>query len=121
MRRLNRVLVGILFVIMRFLHRLAIYALITAIIEVPSILLLYGLGYPNSPSSDWVLPFLIVMNLYVIWILMHTVIGGAVPSQPSRDITFDPVWGVMSMFIIITIIGESIYWLTEEARKQRRT
>ena len=105
-------------VVMKFLHRLAIYVLVTAIIEVPSILILYSYGYPNSPSSDWIWIFLIVENLY-IWFLWSNAIGGPVPGQGPRDISFDLVWGVVSMFIIIAAIGETINWLIEEVRKLR--
>jgi hypothetical protein len=71
------------FVTMKFYHRLAIYVLVTAIIEVPSILVLYSYGYPNSPSSDWIGIFLIVGNLYFILIALSA-IGGPVPNQGPR-------------------------------------
>jgi len=105
---------------MKFLHRLAIYVLVTAIIEVPSILILYSYGYPNSPSSDWIWIFLIVGNLYFILIALSA-IGGPVPNQGPRDMSFDLVYGIVSMFIIIAAIGETLNWLIEEVRKLMRT
>lgn len=110
-----------LFVTANFLHRLAIYVLVTAVIEVPSILILYSYGYPSSPSSDWFWIFLIVENLYIIWLLRHSVIGGPVPNQGPRDMSFDIVWGTLSMFLIIAAIGETVNWLIEEIGKLRRT
>jgi hypothetical protein len=104
---------------MKFLHRLAVYALVTAIIEVPSILILYGCGYPKSPSSDWIWIFLIVENLYM-WLLWSQAIGGPIPGQGPRDMSFDLVWGIVSMFLIIAAIGETINWLIEEIRKRER-
>jgi hypothetical protein len=105
---------------MKFLHRLVIYVLVTAIIEVPSILVLYSYGYPNSPSSDWIGIFLIVGNLHFILIALSA-IGGPVPNQEPRDMSFDLVYGIVSMFLIIGAIGETINWLNEEIRKLRRT
>jgi hypothetical protein len=104
---------------MKFLIRLVVYALVTAIIEVPSILELYRYGYPGSPSSDWFWIFLIVENLY-IWFLWGYAIGGPVPGQGPRDISLDVVWGIVSMFIIIAAIGETINWLIEEVRRLRK-
>jgi hypothetical protein len=103
---------------MRFLQRLAIYALVTAIIEVPSILILYSYGYPKSPSSDWIWIFLIVENLYML-LLWSQAIGGPIPGQGPRDMSFDVVWGIVSMFLIIGAIGETINWLIEEIRKMK--
>jgi hypothetical protein len=105
---------------MKFQHRLTIYVLVTAVIEVPSILILYSYGYPNSPSSDWVWIFLIVENLYIIWLLGHRVIGGPVPSQAPRDISFDLLWGVVSMFIIVALIGEMINWSSEKITDMKK-
>ena len=105
---------------MKFLHRLAVYALVTAIIEVPSIMFLYSYGYPNDPSSyaSWAL--LIVYNLYFL-LIAFSAIGGPVPNQGPRDMSFDIVYGIVSMFLVIGAIGETINWLIEENRKLRRT
>ena len=103
-------------VAMRFPQRLAIYALVTAIVEVPSILILYSYGYPKSPSSDWIWIFLIVENLYML-LLWSQAIGGPIPGQGPRDMSLDVVWGIVSMFLIIGAIGETINWLIEEIRK----
>ena len=106
--------------LMRLLYRLAIYTVVTAIIEGPSILILYSYGYPESPSSDWFWIFLIVENLYM-WLLWSQAIGGPIPGQGPRDISLDLVWGVVSMFLIIAAIGETMNWLIEEIRKLKRT
>ena len=104
---------------MRDLHRVAIYALVTAVIEVPSILILYSLGYPNSPSSNWIQIYMIVENLF-FFMLAFSALGGPVPGQGPRDISFDLVWGVVSMFIIVAVVGEAIYWLSQEIEKIKR-
>jgi hypothetical protein len=105
---------------MKFLHRLAVYVLVTAIIEVPSILTLYRYGYPEGPSSDWFWVFLIVENLCILF-LWSSAIGGPVPGQGLRDISLDLLWGVVSMFVIIAVLGETLNWLIEETGKLRRT
>lgn len=107
---------------MRDLYRVAIYALVTAIIEGPSILILYSLGYPNSPSSDWIQIYVIAANAF-FFMLALSAIGGypGQANQGPRDMSFDLVWGVASMFLIIAAIGETMNWLIEEIRKLRRT
>ena len=64
--------------------------------------------------------FLIVENLY-FWFLWGYAIGGPVPGQGPRDISLDVVWGIVSMFLIIAVVGETISWLVEEVRKLRKT
>lgn len=105
---------------MKLLHRLAVYAMVTAMIEVPSILFLYSYGYPNDPSSYVSWAFLIVYNLY-FWLIAISAIGGPFPNEGPRDMSLDIVWGTVSMFLIIAAIGETISWLIEEIRKERNT
>jgi hypothetical protein len=96
-----------------------IYSFVTAIIEVPAILMLYSYGYPSNPSSYMTWAFLIAYNLFFIMIGFSSV-GGPIPGQGPRDMSLDLVWGAISMFIIIAAIGETMNWLTEEVRKLRR-
>jgi hypothetical protein len=103
---------------MKFLHRLAVYALVTAMIEVPSILFLYSYGYPNDPSSYVSWASLIAYNLYFL-LIAFSAIGGPVPNQGPRDMSFDLVWGAVSMFIIVAAIGETIVWLSQEIQKMQ--
>jgi hypothetical protein len=97
---------------MRGEYRLAVYVLVTAIIEGPSILILYSYGYPSNPSSMSTWAFLIVYNLYFV-LLALSAIGGPSPNQGPRDMSLDLVWGVVSMFIVVTVIGEAVNWLGE--------
>jgi hypothetical protein len=102
--------------VMRDLHRLVVYALITAIIEGPSIVILYSYRYPNNPSSTSTLAFLIVYNLYFV-IIAFSAIGDPVPNQGPRDMSFDLVRGVVSMFTIVAVVSETIHWLSGQIRK----
>jgi uncharacterized membrane protein (DUF485 family) len=103
---------------MRLLYRLAIYVMVTVIIEGPSVLILYSYGYPNNPSSTSTLAFLIVYNLYFV-LIAFSAIGGPVPNQGPRDMSFDLVYGVAAMFIIVAVVGETIVWLSQEIRKMQ--
>jgi hypothetical protein len=55
---------------------------------------------------------LIVYNLYFVLIALSA-IGGPSPNQGPRDMSLDLVWGVVSMFIVVTVIGEAMNWLGE--------
>jgi len=88
------------------LHRALIYVLLTAIIEVPSIVILYSLGYPSSPSSNWMNVYDNVMVFYIFFVRRGT-----------GDSRLDLVGGVLAMLLIIAILGESIYWLSREVRE----
>lgn len=52
--------------------------------------------------------------------LAFSALGGPIPGQGPRDISFDLVWGVVSMFIIVAVIGETIYWLSQEIEKMKK-
>jgi len=102
----------------RFFHRVVIYILVTAIIEAPSILILYSYGYPNNPFSHGSWAFLIAENLFFLMLALSAP-GGPIPNQRPRDTSFDLVYGVVSMFIIVAVIGETINWLSEEIGKMK--
>jgi len=107
------------------LYRLLVYALVTAIIEVPSIIVLYSLGYPNNPHATASVAYLIALNLF-IWFLWSSAIGGPPPegTSPSDSLIYNPLFqlfaGVVCMFIIVTVIGEAIVWLNGEISKLSR-
>jgi hypothetical protein len=106
------------------LHRLLVYALVTAIIEVPSIIVLYSLGYPDNPYARTSTAYLIAVNLF-IWFLVSSAISGPPPEGTSpSDLSIligNPLFqlfaGVVCMFIIVTVIGEAIVWLNGEISK----
>jgi hypothetical protein len=98
-------------------HRLAVYLLVTAIVEGPSIVILYSLGYPSSSDLAWSgsLVLLIALNVVFVFIALGA-IGGYESSASQRSV--DPLVllgaGVFSMFVIMTVIGEGINWLSEK-------
>lgn len=112
--------------LMIFSHRLLIQAIVTAIIEGSSGIALYSLGYPNNPyalsSSGGVLLFLIFFNLYTL-ILLSGAMTGHQPGAPSTPYIFDQiiqtVGGIIGMFIVVTIIGEGIVWLSRETGQHK--
>ena len=109
------------------LYRLLVYALVTAMIEVPSIIVLYSLGYPNNPYARTSTAYLIAVNLF-IWFLWSSAIGGPPPegTSPSDSLILigNPLFqlfaGVVCMFILVTVIGEAIVWLNREISKLSR-
>jgi len=76
---------------MKFLHRLTVYVLVTAIIEGPAILILYNYGYPSNRSSYGSWAFLVAENLYFL-LLALSALGGPIPGQGPRDMSLDLVW-----------------------------
>jgi dolichol kinase len=102
---------------MRALHRVLIYALVTALIEGTSIIVLYSVGYPNNPSATGSLAFFIAYNL-VLWFFIG---GGSPETAPHGSFMYNPFFqlaaGVIGMFIIVSVIGEAIVWLTQEISK----
>jgi hypothetical protein len=109
------------------LYRVLVYALVTATIEVPSIIVLYSLGYPNDPHATASIAWLIALNLF-IWFLWSSAIGGPPPEGTSPPDLYllisNPLFqlfaGVVCMFIIVTVIGEAIVWLNGEISKLSR-
>jgi hypothetical protein len=103
------------------LYRVLVYALVTTIIEVPAIIVLYSLGYPNNPSATASIAWLIALNLF-IWFLWSSAIGSPPPDHGSW--VYNPLFqlfaGVVCMFIIISVIGEAIVWLNGEISKLSR-
>jgi len=99
---------------MRFFYRMMVYALITSIIEGPAIFILYSKGYPNNPSSDWLGILMIVENAYG-WFLM---MGRSMPGV-TRDTSFDLFYGILSMFIVVSVIGETTEWVYEKVAEMR--
>lgn len=107
---------------MRTLYRALVYAIVTAIIEGPSIIVLYSLGYPNNASARGSLAFLIAYNV-VLYFLWGNAIGGPDAAAPKGSWIYNPLFqlaaGAVGMFIIVTVIGETIVWLSQEIRKLR--
>jgi hypothetical protein len=101
---------------MKFHYRLAIYILATVIIEVPAIFALYSYGYPSNSSSYGTLAFYIAYNILFILIAFGS-IGGPVPGAGPRDMSMDLFWGVVLMFVILAVIGETLEWLFDEIMK----
>jgi succinate dehydrogenase hydrophobic anchor subunit len=102
------------------LYRMLVYALVTAIIEVPSIIVLYSLGYPNNPHATASTAFRIAYNIF-FWLL---VLGRSYPGADPGSLISNPLFqlfaGVVCMFIIVTLIGEAIVWLNGEISKLSR-
>jgi hypothetical protein len=91
------------------LNRALVYILVTGLIQGPSILILYSLGFPNS-TSGWFgsLPFFIVFNFAIILFF-----GAAhAPYQAPVDPNVYLIAGTVSLLITITVIGEGINWLS---------
>ncbi|MDH5793105.1 MAG: hypothetical protein OEZ18_00890 [Candidatus Bathyarchaeota archaeon] len=110
----------------RALYRVLVYALVTAIIEVPSIIVLYSLGYPNNPHATTSTAYLIALNLF-IWFLFVLTMSRPPPGSdtaPPPAFLFNSLFhlfaGVVCMFIIVTVIGEAIVWLNGEISKLSR-
>ena len=106
-------------VFMKFSHRVLVYALVTAIIEVPSIVVLYS--FPNNLSETGYLAFLIVFNLS-IYFLWGIAMSGPEVAAPQGSWVYPLIWlvaGVVGMFIIVAVIGEAIVWLSQEIRKMK--
>jgi hypothetical protein len=55
------------------------------------------------------------------FMLALSAIGGypGQANQGPRDMSFDLVYGVVSMFIIVALTGETINWLSQEIRKMK--
>lgn len=103
------------------LYRMLVYALITAIIEGPAIIVLYSLGYPNVlPAS---LVSLTVLNFF-LWFLWSNAIGGPETAAPPGSLIYNPLFqlfaGVVGMFVMVTLMGETIVWLRQEISKSAR-
>ena len=102
------------------LYRLLVYALVTAIIEGPSIIVLYSLGYPNNLSARGSIAFHIVYNIE-FWFLA---LGRGYPGADQGSLIYNPLFqvfaGVVAMFIIISVISETIVWLSGEISKLSR-
>lgn len=107
---------------MRFLYRLLVYALVTAIIEGSSGIALYSSGYPNNRSSMGSLAFPIFFNV-VIWMLIGNTIGGPEAGAPPGSWIYNPLFqimgGIIGMFIIVAVIGEGIVWLSRGMGKHK--
>ncbi len=102
---------------MKFLHRLAVYVLVTAIIEGPSIVVLYSFGYPGNTYGPGVWALLVALNFF-LYFLWSNAIGGPEAAAPPGSPIYNPlvalVTGVIGMFIIVTVIGEGMNWLGEK-------
>jgi len=103
----------------RALYRVLVYALVTAIVEGTAYFVLYSLGYPNNPSARWSIAWLIFYNIY-IWLAL----GRSWPGADQGSLVYNPLFplivGVVGMFIIISVIGETIVWLSGEISKLSR-
>lgn len=105
---------------MKFLHRLMVYVLVTAIIEASTGIVLYYLGFPSnsaiSGSLAGQMAFLIFFN-FILWMVLSNAIGGPEGAAPQGSWIYDPiarmVGGIVGMFIIVTAIGESMNWVGE--------
>jgi hypothetical protein len=98
-------------------HRLAIYVLVTALIEAPCILILYSLGSSNgSLNGLGYMAETIGLNIVFFYFALSAIGGyeSHVNEQPLSPLV---VWGagVFTMFLMITIGGETINWLIETA------
>lgn len=99
---------------MRVRQRLAVYVLVTAIIEGPSIVVLYSFGYPQNTYGLGILALLVALNFF-FYFLWSNAIGGPEAAAPPGSSIYSPllqlVAGIVGMFIIVAVIGEGINWL----------
>jgi hypothetical protein len=98
-------------------HRLAVYVPVTAIIEGPSIFILYTQGFPNSSEPGWSgsLAFLIALNIVFVFIGLGARGGYEISAtQGSVNPLVLLGAGVSSMFVIVTVICEAVNWLSKK-------
>jgi hypothetical protein len=99
---------------MRGDQRLAVYVLVTAIIEGPSIVVLYLFGYPSNVYGLGYSALLVALNLF-LYFLWSNAIGGPEAAAPPGSLIYNPlvqlVAGMIGMFIIVAVIGEGMNWL----------
>lgn len=108
---------------MRELHRALVYLLITALIEVPSFIVLYSSGFPNNAalSATGGLALVISYNLFLFFLYVNGIGGSDAPTPPGGTLIYNQLFqlvaGVVGMLIIITVIGEVLVWLKQEIEK----
>jgi hypothetical protein len=102
---------------MRGRQRLAVYVLVTAIIEGLSIVVLYSFGYPDYVHGPGMYALLVALNFFIYFLWMNA-LGGPYAAAPPGASIYNPlvqlVSGVIGMFIIVVVIGEATNWLTRE-------
>lgn len=102
---------------MRFLYRLAIYVLVTAIIEGTSIVVLFSYGYPDNVSGPGLSALLVALNIFSFF-LWSGAIGGSETAPPQGTWLYNPlvqlVAGAVGMFVIVAAVGEATSWLGEK-------
>jgi len=104
------------------LYRLLVYALVTAIIEGTAYIVLYSLGYPNNVSASTSIAWLIFYNIY-IWLALGDrpqPPGTSSPDSLMHHPLFPLFVGVVGMFVMVTLMGETIVWLRQEISKLSR-
>lgn len=105
-------------------QRLALYVLVTAIIEGSSIVVLYSSGYPHNAQGLGVLALMIALNFFFFY-LLSMAIGGPQGAAPPGSWIYNPlvqlVAGVVGMFIIVVVIGEGMNWLRGRMMKMTGT
>jgi len=105
--------VRLFWILMRDWQRLAVYVLVTAIIEGISIVVLYSFGYPNYVHGPGYYALFVALNFFM-YFLWSNAIGGPEAAPPGSSI-YSPLvqlaTGVVGMFIIVAVIGEGINWL----------
>jgi hypothetical protein len=98
-------------------YRLAVYALVTAIVEGPCVVVLYSFGYPNNVSGPGSLVELVALNLFV-YLLWGNAIGGPEAAAAPGSWIYNPIvqlaGGVVGMFVIVAVVGETMNWLGEK-------
>lgn len=102
---------------MRFLYRLTIYVLVTAIIEGTATVVLISNGYPNHVSGPGLGALLVALNILSLF-LWSRAIGGPEAAPPQGDWFYNPlvqlVAGAVGMFVIVAAVGEATNWLGEK-------
>jgi hypothetical protein len=98
-------------------YRLAIYISVTSLIEAPCILIMYMLGFSNGSSNGLgYVAETIALNVVFLYLALSA-IGGPPPTTNQQPLSPLLVWGagIFTMFIIVTVTGETINWLVETA------